>query len=127
MEFVLKGMKKGRKGWVIVSDAYSKNVCVPSGIISSVLLLRKLWFKEVTICPECKLCKHNAQTGAKAEETGKQASRKCCGEAGDDLCLRLFDCSNEYLEQNSELGRGHRRKTKKSNGSLENQLEVQGK
>lgn len=55
MEFVLKGIKKGRKGWVIVSDAYSKNVCVPSGIISSVLLLRKLWFKEVTICPECKL------------------------------------------------------------------------
>lgn len=60
MEFVLKGVKKGRKGWVIVSDAYSKNVCVPSGIISSVLLLRKLWFKEVPICPECKLCNHNA-------------------------------------------------------------------
>lgn len=55
MEFVLEGMEKGRKGRVIVSDAYSKNVCVPSGIISSVLLLRKLWFKEVTICPECKL------------------------------------------------------------------------
>lgn len=74
MEFVLKGMKQGRKGWVIVSDANSKNVCVPSGITSSVLLLRKLWCKEVTICPECKTVNAQCLDWSQTRRNRKAAS-----------------------------------------------------